>query len=86
MDQPDRMELNTKINTYHVSLLARLAEKMRATPDGDGTLLDHAMLLYGAGMGDGDVHSPHDLPIVIAAAAAARSRAAGTSRRSTIRR
>ena len=66
MDQPDRMELNTKINTYHVSLLARLAERMRATPDGDGTLLDHAMLLYGAGMGDGDVHSPHDLPILVA--------------------
>ena len=65
MDQPDRMELNSKINTYHVSLLARLAEKMRATPDGDGTLLDHAMLLYGAGMGDGDVHSPHDLPLVL---------------------
>jgi hypothetical protein len=65
MDQPDRMALNSKINTYHVSLLARLAEKMRAAPDGDGTLLDHAMILYGAGMGDGDIHSPHDLPIVL---------------------
>lgn len=65
MDQPDRMDMNSRINTYHVSLMARLAEKMRATPDGDGTLLDHAMLLYGAGMGDGDVHSPHDLPLVL---------------------
>ncbi len=64
-DDPEKMAKNTKINTYHVELFARLVEKMHATPDGDGSLLDHAMLLYGAGMGDGNVHSPHNLPLVI---------------------
>jgi hypothetical protein len=65
MDQPARMALNSKVNTYHVSLMARLAQRLSETPDGDGTLLDHSILMYGAGMGDGDVHSPHDLPLVL---------------------
>lgn len=65
MDQPARMALNSKINAYHVSLMARLARRLSETPDGDGTLLDHTILMYGAGMGDGDVHSPHDLPLVL---------------------
>ena len=60
-----RMALNTKINTFHVSQLTRLLEKMRATADGDGSLLDHAILLYGGGLGDGDFHNPHDLPVVL---------------------
>ena len=38
---------------------------MHSTPDGDGTLLDHAMMLYGSGMGDGDLHRHHDLPLVL---------------------
>ena len=42
---------------------------MRDTPDGDGTLLDHSLLLYGAGMGDGDTHTPLDLPVVLAGGA-----------------
>ena len=56
----------TKINTYHMSLFARLLEKMKNTPDGDGSLLDHSILLWGAGMGDGDHHTPYDLPITLA--------------------
>ena len=39
--------------------------KMKNTPDGDGSLLDHAMLLYGSGMSNGDIHSPHDLPLIL---------------------
>ena len=62
---PERMAKNTKINIYHVELFARFLEKMRTTPDGDGSLLDHSMLLYGPGMGDGDVHYHHDLPVVL---------------------
>ena len=38
---------------------------MRATPDGDGSLLDHAMLFWGSAMGSGDLHSPHDLPVAL---------------------
>jgi hypothetical protein len=48
---------HAKINTYHVMLFARFVEKLRNTPDGDGSLLDHTLLLYGSGMGDGNVHS-----------------------------
>ncbi len=60
------IEGNTKINAYFMQLFANLCEKMRATPDGDGTLLDHSMLLWGASLGSGDIHSPHDMPIVVA--------------------
>jgi hypothetical protein len=56
----------SKIDTYHVSLLASFLERLRATSDGDGTLLDHSMLLYGSGLGDGDLHSHHDLPVLVA--------------------
>jgi hypothetical protein len=48
---------HARINTYHVMLFARFLEKMRNTPDGDGSLLDHTLMLYGSGMGDGNVHS-----------------------------
>ena len=61
----ERPVLQEKLNTYHVTLFADLVEKMRTTPDGDGSLLDHSMLLYGAGMSVGDIHSPHDLPLVL---------------------
>ena len=59
------LEKLTKINTYHVTLFASFLEKMRATPDGDGSLLDHSMILYGAGMSDSNAHSPYNLPILL---------------------
>ena len=62
---PHNMEQYTKINTYHMTLFARLLEKLRATADGDGTLLDHSIMLWGAAMGDGDHHTPYDLPITL---------------------
>jgi Protein of unknown function (DUF1552) len=55
-----------KINTYHVTQFARLLEKLRSTPEGDGSLLDHVMMIYGAGMSDADKHDPLNLPIVVA--------------------
>ena len=55
----------TKINTYHVTLFASFVEKLRSTPDGDGSLLDHMVLMYGAGMSDSNSHSPYNLPIVL---------------------
>ena len=54
-----------KINAYHVSLFARFLERMKNTPDGDGSLLDHTLLLYGTGMGDSDHHTPVNLPAVV---------------------
>lgn len=63
---PYKIKQNTKINAYFMQLFANLATRMDATADGDGTLLDHSLLLWGAGMGSGDIHSPHDMPIVVA--------------------
>ncbi len=62
---PEKIRQYTKINTYFVDLFAGLVEKMRSTPDGDGSLLDHAILFYGAGLSDGDLHSVHNLPVAL---------------------
>ena len=56
----------SKINTFHMSMFGRFLEKMRGTFDGDGTLLDQSMVIYGAGMGNSNAHDPLDLPIVVA--------------------
>jgi hypothetical protein len=69
---PAKLALQTKINTYHVQLLSHLLEKMRSIQDGDGTLLDHSMVLYGSGMGDGNVHGHVQLPILLAGGAGGR--------------
>jgi hypothetical protein len=66
---PHNIQQKTRIDAYNMSLFARLLEKMRDTPDGEGSLLDHTLFLYGAGMGDGDKHTPLDLPVVLAGGA-----------------
>jgi len=73
---PEKMAKVAKINAYHVSLFAYFLEKLKATADGDGTLLDHSMLLYGSGMGNPDVHDHVNLPIVVAGGAAGRVKGA----------
>jgi hypothetical protein len=55
-----------KINTFHTRLFAYFLEKLRSTPDGDGTLLDHVVLVYGGGMSESNAHDPHNLPILLA--------------------
>jgi hypothetical protein len=55
-----------RINAFHVSMFAYLLEKLKATPDGDGNLLDHSALLYGSGMSDADRHDHTNLPIIVA--------------------
>jgi hypothetical protein len=65
-NMPASMERLTKVNTYHVSFFARFLEKLAATQDGDSSLLDQAMIVYGAGMSDSDTHSPYNLPILLA--------------------
>ena len=60
---PDFIEKVTKINTFHVELFAGFLEKLKATPDGDGTLLDHSAILYGGALSDGNAHSNMDLPL-----------------------
>ena len=65
LDDPVKIGIMSKINTYHVVLFAEFVEKMRATPDGDGSLLDHSLLLYGAGMSNSNAHAPINLPIML---------------------
>jgi hypothetical protein len=60
------------LNTYHVALFSYFLDKLQSTPDGDGTLLDHSLLLYGSGMSDGNQHNHTDLPIIVAGGASGR--------------
>jgi hypothetical protein len=71
-NNPARLENLTKINTYHVSLLAHFLERLKATPDGDGNLLDHSLILYGSGMSNSNIHNHSPLPIVVAGGAAGK--------------
>lgn len=61
-DDPDLIDKKSRIDTYHVQLFAEFAEKLAAIPEGDGSLLDQCFLLYGSGMGDGNLHRHEDLP------------------------
>ena len=54
-----------KINTYHVSLFAHFLDELANTPDGDGSLLDHSLLMYGASLSDSNKHSHFDLPLLL---------------------
>jgi hypothetical protein len=65
-NDPEKLAKLAKINAYHVYLFAYLLEKLRSTPDGDGTLLDHATYVLGSGMGNPDIHDHRNLPIVVA--------------------
>jgi hypothetical protein len=69
---PEKLVKLAKINAYHVQMFAYFLEKLRSTPDGDGSLLDHAMILYGGGISDGDLHNHNDLPLVLAGSGAGR--------------
>ena len=60
------------INRYHTSLLAYFIEKLHATPDGDGTLLDHSLILYGSSMSNGNQHDHDPLPVVVAGGASGK--------------
>jgi len=64
--EPEKLAKVSKINAYHVKMFAYLLEKLRATPDGDGTLLDHMTLIYGAGIADSNSHAPVNIPFLLA--------------------
>jgi hypothetical protein len=71
-NDPDKIAKVAKINEFHVSLFAYFLEKMKATPEGNGSLLDHSLYLYGSGMGNPNVHDHLNLPILVAGGAAGR--------------
>jgi hypothetical protein len=73
-NDPAKVEKIAKINRFHVSLFAEYLAKLRATPEAEGTLLDHSLILYGSGMGNPNVHDHDDLPILVAGGGAGRMR------------
>ena len=64
-NDPDKIAMLIQIDLYHSKLFAYFLEKMRTTPDGDGSLLDHTMIVYGSAISDGNAHSYSDLPILL---------------------
>jgi hypothetical protein len=71
-DNPNQIAKLAKLNTYQADLFAWYLEKLRSTPEGDGTLLDHSMFLYGAGLSNPNLHAHYDLPLVVVGGAAGR--------------
>jgi len=71
-DDPTLVAHMSKINAYHTALFSRYLEKLRATPDGDGTLLDNITILYGSGLSNSTRHSGIDLPLMLAGGGAGR--------------
>jgi hypothetical protein len=69
-NNPEKLAKIAKINTFHVLLFAEFLEKLKSTPDGDGSLLDNTVYLYGSGMGNSSLHDHENLPILVAGGAA----------------
>ena len=69
-DNPEKVALMAKINAFHVSLFAEYLGKLKDTPEGNGSLLDNMLILYGSGIGNPNVHDHTNLPIILAGGAA----------------
>ena len=65
-NHPDFIEKVTLINLFHVELFSHFLDKLKSTQDGDGTLLDHSTIMYGGALSDGNGHSNHNLPLIVA--------------------
>jgi len=70
-NDPEKIARMAKINHFHVSLFSEFLQKLKSTPEGDGTLLDHSLYLYGSGIGNPNVHDHSNLPILVAGGSAA---------------
>src|SRR5712671_1016158 len=71
-EDPVQIRKYADINRYHVSTLAYFAEKLRSIPDGDGTLLDHSLIMYGTNMGNSNQHQHYDVPHILVGGANGR--------------
>jgi len=65
-NDPEKIARMSKINHFHVSLFAEFLQKLKDTPEGEGTLLDHSLYLYGSGIGNPNIHDHTNLPIIVA--------------------
>jgi hypothetical protein len=68
-NDPERLEKLVKIDELHVAMFAYLLKKLHDTPDGNGTLLDHSLVLFGSSLSESNIHTHDDLPIVLAGGA-----------------
>ena len=64
-NEPEKLALLVKLNTFQINLFSKFVERLKNTPDGDGTLLDHSTILWGSGMSDSNTHSPLDVPFLM---------------------
>jgi hypothetical protein len=64
-NRAESIQKHTKVNVYHMTLFSRFIERLRNTPDGDGSLLDHSLVVYGSGMSDGNGHTGGPLPLAM---------------------
>ena len=71
-NDPAKLEMQTRLNTYHLRVFAGLLDKLDATPDGDGSLLDHTTVLFGSGMSNSNLHLPYDVPTLMVGGASAK--------------
>ncbi len=71
-DDAEMVKLLVRLNTYHVSLFEKFIARLKATPDGDGSLLDNSMILYGSGMSESQIHERRDLPTLLVGGFGAR--------------
>jgi hypothetical protein len=71
-NNPERLAALSRINGYHVGLLTHLLERLKTTPDGDGNLLDHSLILYGSAMSNSNIHNHGPLPVLVAGGAAGK--------------
>ena len=71
-NRPEKIEKNARIQTYHMTLFSRFLEKLQATPDGEGSLLDHTVILYGSNMSNSNAHDHFPLPNLVVGGAAGR--------------
>jgi len=69
-NEAEKLALLVKLNTYQIGIFGKFLERLRNTPDGDGTLLDHSAILWGSGMSDSNTHSPLDVPYLMVGSAA----------------
>ena len=73
-NNPEKVALMAKINSFHVSLFAEFVLKLKKTTDGNGSLLDHSLYLYGSGMGNPNIHDHTNLPTIVAGGGAGKMR------------
>jgi hypothetical protein len=64
-NNPVQIAAHARVNTYHTGLFAKFLERLRSLPDGDGSLLDHSIIVYGSGMSNGNGHTPYPLPHLV---------------------